>query len=262
MTFRSAGRFCAAAAWAWVGWGSRVEAEVLVSNLAKDVRAASPMGNNPNSHTPPVGKLWYWAAQSFTTDDATYSLVSIEVVVGDGSDDPVPAVIAELYADNKGAIGAFITSLTAPDLSGAASARTFTPDAPVTLDPGARYWFLLGVAVPDEGVFSWAYAASNDFIGPGYITGYADSSDSGTNWNYGTDFPYFIQVNVSISSDSDGDGIEDIDDVCCDTPLGTAVDSQGRPVGDLDLDCDNDLDDYAIFSRGFTGPLTGSGPCP
>jgi len=55
--------------------------------------------------------------------------------------------------------------------------------------------------------------------------------------------------------DRDGDGVDDAADVCCDTPLGTAVDASGRPLGDLDGDCDVDLLDFAEMQDGFTGPL-------
>ena len=55
--------------------------------------------------------------------------------------------------------------------------------------------------------------------------------------------------------DTDGDGVDDAVDVCNNTPAGTAVDAQGRPLGDIDVDCDTDLADYALFQSGFTGPL-------
>ena len=55
--------------------------------------------------------------------------------------------------------------------------------------------------------------------------------------------------------DSDGDGVDDAVDVCNNTPPGTAVDAEGRPLGDIDLDCDTDLEDYSLFQQGFTGPL-------
>ncbi len=55
--------------------------------------------------------------------------------------------------------------------------------------------------------------------------------------------------------DSDGDGVDDEFDVCNNTPPGTAVDAEGRPLGDIDPDCDTDLEDYALFQQGFTGPL-------
>ncbi|MHC4066385.1 MAG: SUMF1/EgtB/PvdO family nonheme iron enzyme, partial [Planctomycetota bacterium] len=55
--------------------------------------------------------------------------------------------------------------------------------------------------------------------------------------------------------DSDGDGVDDPIDVCDNTPPGTAIDAEGRPLGDIDLDCDTDLEDYGLFQQGFTGPF-------
>ncbi len=55
--------------------------------------------------------------------------------------------------------------------------------------------------------------------------------------------------------DEDGDGVPDDQDVCCGTPLGVAVDETGRPIGDLDGDCDVDLADWAMMQVNFTGPL-------
>ncbi len=54
--------------------------------------------------------------------------------------------------------------------------------------------------------------------------------------------------------DSDGDGVDDEVDVCCQTPTGVAVDFEGRPLGDVDRDCDVDLADYAILQNGLRGP--------
>ena len=55
--------------------------------------------------------------------------------------------------------------------------------------------------------------------------------------------------------DSDGDAVCDSDDVCPLTPPGVAVDAHGRPLGDLDGDCDTDLLDFKLFQQGFTGPI-------
>lgn len=55
--------------------------------------------------------------------------------------------------------------------------------------------------------------------------------------------------------DADGDGVPDITDVCDNTTAGSAVDSQGRPLGDVDKDCDTDLMDYALLQQGLTGPF-------
>lgn len=61
---------------------------------------------------------------------------------------------------------------------------------------------------------------------------------------------------AAIASDVDGDGVDDLLDFCNNTPQDIAVDVDGRPIGDIDLDCDTDNDDYILFQAGFTGPLT------
>ncbi len=65
----------------------------------------------------------------------------------------------------------------------------------------------------------------------------------------------------AFAQDADGDGVDDGADVCCNTPIGIAVDAEGRPVGDLDVDCDVDLEDYALVASNFTGHL-GDPCCP
>lgn len=237
-------------------------ADVLISNLSEPIRSATPVGNNPNPTPLPNNLPWNWAAQSFTTDNAEYDLVSVEAVLGEGSVDPPPVVVAELHAEENGAIGAFIVTLVAPDVSGPASARTLVPLTPVILAANTTYFLVLGSQAPGDGTFEWSYAGTNDTTGSGALSSYADSQDSGANWNYGVKFPYFLQVNVTSNGDDDDDGVDDDADVCCNTPPGTAVDAAGRPIGDLDLDCDNDLADFVLFQTGITGPLTSPPACP
>ncbi len=64
-----------------------------------------------------------------------------------------------------------------------------------------------------------------------------------------------------LPGDIDGDSVPDELDVCNNTPAGTAVDAEGRPLGDLDQDCDTDLDDFSLFQQGMTGPLPPAGAC-
>ncbi len=59
--------------------------------------------------------------------------------------------------------------------------------------------------------------------------------------------------------DIDDDGVLNAQDVCDHTPLGRTVDAQGRPLSDIDQDCDTDLEDFAHFEQGFTGPLADGG---
>lgn len=57
-------------------------------------------------------------------------------------------------------------------------------------------------------------------------------------------------------NDLDGDGVSDCSDVCPATPSDVgAVDDEGRPLGDLDHDCDADLLDFRLFQASFTGPI-------
>ena len=60
---------------------------------------------------------------------------------------------------------------------------------------------------------------------------------------------------IAWAVDSDLDGVDDELDICCGTPAHVPVDEHGRPIGDLDLDCDVDLLDAAMFWESFTGPL-------
>lgn len=52
-----------------------------------------------------------------------------------------------------------------------------------------------------------------------------------------------------------GDGVRNALDARTNAPAGAQNDAEGRPLGDLDRDGDTDLDDYALFQQGFTGPL-------
>ncbi len=68
-------------------------------------------------------------------------------------------------------------------------------------------------------------------------------------------FSTLLAAGLPAGVDSDGDGVPDIFDVCCDTPQGVPVDAEGRPWGDIDHDCDVDLDDFKLMQASFTGPL-------
>ncbi len=56
------------------------------------------------------------------------------------------------------------------------------------------------------------------------------------------------------SDDDDGDGVLDDVDVCPCTRAPGPVDLSGRPVGDVDNDCDVDLADFSLVQENFTGP--------
>ena len=67
---------------------------------------------------------------------------------------------------------------------------------------------------------------------------------------------FLSQVASGVGIDSDGDGVDDSIDVCCQTQEGVSVDAEGRPVADIDEDCDVDLEDYQLLQNGLRGPAT------
>ena len=59
---------------------------------------------------------------------------------------------------------------------------------------------------------------------------------------------------VACAADPDGDNFRGCDDICPTSFAPAGVDSKGRPLGDLDGDCDVDLKDFDIMEGNFTGP--------
>jgi hypothetical protein len=228
---------------------------VLVSNLAEPVRDNTPIANPE-----------FWAAQSFVSDDHHHSLSSIEAIVGNSLD--APQVVAELRkADVNNEIDltaeGLLTTFTFDDLSeGSPAAHLFSPDNSVNLAPNTRYWFVLGSA--NEGTFDWSYAEGGNFIGPGTLSDFADSSDAGTTWNYGGGpfNPYLIQVKVAeyiLPGDYNQNGIVDAADytVWRDTQgaMGEGLVADGDGNGTIDDG------DYDVWKAHFAevSPETGAG---
>ena len=58
---------------------------------------------------------------------------------------------------------------------------------------------------------------------------------------------------MNVTPDINADGVLNKFDPCPFTALGVAVDADGRSLGDIDLDCGTDLDDYRLFQLGFNG---------
>ncbi len=54
--------------------------------------------------------------------------------------------------------------------------------------------------------------------------------------------------------DIDNDGVLNPKDVCDYTPPGAQVEPNGGVLGDVDGDCDVDLEDFALMQSRFTGP--------
>ncbi|MBU0616873.1 MAG: thrombospondin type 3 repeat-containing protein [Planctomycetes bacterium] len=54
--------------------------------------------------------------------------------------------------------------------------------------------------------------------------------------------------------DTDGDGVGDVCDSCPEVDSPGGVDQFGRALGTIDIDCDVDADDFALFERCMAGP--------
>lgn len=67
----------------------------------------------------------------------------------------------------------------------------------------------------------------------------------------------YLGDGVTCDGDPDADKVFGCDDVCPTTPAPGGVDASGRPLGDLDKDCDVDLVDYSIMQLNFSGPFAG-----
>jgi len=62
------------------------------------------------------------------------------------------------------------------------------------------------------------------------------------------------KIGNACDPDLDNDGVPNGPDVCDYTPQGVPVNAEGRPLADLNLDCDVDLLDFAIFQNSMFGP--------
>jgi len=64
----------------------------------------------------------------------------------------------------------------------------------------------------------------------------------------------YLGDGVACADDPDEDNLFGCDDICPTAPASAGVDSEGRPLGDLDGDCDVDLIDFGVFQGNFSGP--------
>lgn len=63
-----------------------------------------------------------------------------------------------------------------------------------------------------------------------------------------------VQLISGTEADTDNDGVSDCDDVCPGTVAGAPVHADGRPIADLNEDCNVDMLDFSILSQSFSGP--------
>lgn len=164
-------------------------ASILISNLEEATRNTTNVMEAPG----------LWAAQSFLTDGSSYTLISVETLLWNISED-APSIVAELHADNGSTVGTLLATFSwssVPTLG--PGLVTLTPGTLTTLDPNTTYWIVLGVEGP--GTLGWSYAEGNGSTGPGSLGAYGYSSDNGATWgSFGTENPYQIAVNVDLAA--------------------------------------------------------------
>jgi hypothetical protein len=162
---------------------SSSEATVLLSNLAEATRDTTPLS------------LEQWAAQAFTTDGGSYTLLSIDLVLGELID--APTVVAQLHASGPSDVGAVLTTFNVPSIpTTSPSVLTLTPLSAITLAPNTTYWVVMGGL--GQGSFGWSYAEGNNSIGPGSFGAYGYSGDAGLIWeNFGVENPYKMEIEVA-----------------------------------------------------------------
>ena len=196
----------------------------------------------------------------------TYYADECSAFLGDGTVSNVPL--------NPGNVSGmrFISSATAPDLFPQAEPIIFEFDVPVAFF-GLTTLDLLengqGCNTVGASLALRAHDASDVMVdeharagghGPGgidldwFVSGNQIVRVELTGGNFGECNGYGIDDLVLASADCDGDGFLNDKDVCPCVRAPAGVDAQGRPRGDVDSDCDVDLDDHAIMQQNFTGP--------
>ncbi len=215
------------------------DVQPLIDNLAEPLRGNSLIFDD--------GVENLWAAQSFAADRRRYRLESIETILGTAVGPPV--VVAELH-DGDEPTGALRTTLSVPALSTAGNeVVALTPDSDVIIERGQALTLILGVANVAE--YEWAYADSNNWIGPGTFGNYYYSSDAGATWtNFGADFPYYLRVNVTpiCPADCNADYLLNVNDFVC---FQTSFALGNMNVADCDDDGVLNVNDYVCFQTTF-----------
>jgi len=142
----------------------------------------------------------------------------------------------------------------APGESGASGQceLNFIVDPPT---PGTYEVYVAVAHVYNEGEFIQAIADGEaDILSIGTLIVCPDCNGNGVCDEEEPDFDGDGLID-ECDPDIDNDGVSNEGDDCDYTPPGINVDDEGRPIGDLDLDCDVDLEDFAELQANFTGPL-------
>lgn len=117
-----------------------------------------------------------WVAAEFATDNVTYTLDSITLLIANRS----PGT-AELDVYNTVALkpGALVGSLLPPGSYTSFLSQTAFAGNQITLEANSLYWVVLKAP---SGSFDWAWTESNTGIGVGFRPVFAATDDAGGSW--------------------------------------------------------------------------------
>lgn len=189
-----------------------------------------------------------WLAGSFRTDNATYPLRSITLLLAN----TVSGTAAlDLYDDGGLEPGVAIATLTPPAAYSPTLADATFVAAGTPLDANTTYWAVLR---PLSGTFDWAWTASNDGAGVGFLHTWGAGDQAGAEWYtydiYPTQFAV-VAGGEPCAGDVNGDFEVNLADLAILLAHFGQTSGANYEDGDLDSDGDVALEDLAILLSAF-----------
>ena len=133
-----------------------------------------------------------WLTASFATDDATYTLTSVTLLLANPSEGQARL---DLYSDGSLEPGSLIGTLSPPDIYSATLAETIFSATDITLSPNSTYWIVLSA---DSGEFDWAWTSDNSGSGIGFQHTWGQSDDAGVSWFTYDTYPTQFSVTATL----------------------------------------------------------------
>lgn len=133
-----------------------------------------------------------WYASSFTTDDHSYTLQSVALLMAMTSGPG--AAQAAIFTDVSDQPGSQVDALISPgSYSNTLASTSFTANG-ITLAANTTYWVVLSAS---SGNFDWAWTDSNTGAGVGFTHTWSGSDDAGNSWLTFHDSPQIMQVEAN-----------------------------------------------------------------
>jgi hypothetical protein len=132
-----------------------------------------------------------WLTASFATDDATYSLTSVTLLLANPS---AGQARLDLYSDGNLEPGSLLGTLTSPDSYPCTLDSATFLASDITLTPNTTYWLVLSA---NCGEFDWAWTTDNTGSGAGFQHTWGQSDDAGVTWFTIDSFPTQFTVTAT-----------------------------------------------------------------